>query len=268
MRSAFYSSILAFMLCLPLSVYATSRGGLEFSFANVQIQNVNGYSYLSYDVILRGNVPGERLGTGITLINYNPGVFGYRIKTQNNLIVTKGVLLNGTPSSYYNLYIADSLPTRIGLTYEYYSQPGLGHVVPSEFSQLLNVKMRIQNFNLSSGISFYASGMSMQQYLDDNTTNFCPVIAPASIPDVIPSSPTITSIVRHNSQLSISWQAVPNCSYNVFSAAEPNSETWIVEAADLNSCNWSGTLSNSKRFYRITAHNTTNYERRRSEIEP
>jgi len=268
MRSAFYSSILAFMLCLPIEVFATPRGGLEFSFANVQIQNVNGYSYLSYDVMLRGNVPGDRLGTGLTLINYDPGVFGYRIKTQNNLIVTKGTLLNGTPSSYYNLYIADSLPTRIGLTYEYYAQPGSGHLVPSEFVQLLNVKMRIQNFNLSSGISFHASGMSMQQYLDDNITNFSPVSASSTIPDVLPSSPTITSIVRQHSQICISWQAVPNSNYSVLSATEPNSETWIVEAADINSCNWSGTLSISKRFYKVTAHNTTNYERRRSEIEP
>lgn len=258
--------LIALMLFMPLLMSATERGGLEFSFANTHVQKSGGDSYLCFDVMIRGNNPGDRLGTGIVLINYSSAVFGYRVKQQSNLIVSKGTLLSGNPTSYYNLYIADSLPTRIGLTYEYYMQPGSGSLVPAEFTQLINVKMKIQNINLPAGISFYSNGMSMQQYLDDNVTVFNPINTAATIAEIIPGSPDISSISQQNDHITITWQPFPNCNYNVFSAASPNSDIWINEAENISNNYWTGLQSPDKRFYIVTATSNVNNGSRRNEI--
>jgi len=255
------------MLLAPLAVAATVPGGLEFAFANTRVQNSGGSSYLSFDVMIRGSNSGDRLGTGIILINYSPAVFGYRVKLQNNLSVTKGTLLSGAQASHYNLYLADSLPTRLGVTYEYFLQPGLGSVVPLEFTQLVNIRIKIQNLSLPAGISFASSGMSMQQYIDDNATLFSPVITSATISEVLPATPQITSISVLNSQTTITWQSIPNCTYKVLSAAEPNSETWMCEAAELNSPYWVSAQSSPRRFYIVTATSNANNGIRRNEIE-
>lgn len=253
MRKIVYYLLLILMLLLPMLLSASNRGGLEFGYDNVQVQSIDGISYLNFDVMLKGSLDSDRLGTGIALINYNPAAFGHRIRNQNNVIVSKGTLISGNPSSYYNLYIADSIPTRLAITYEYFYPQGYGTLVPSEFQQLLNIKIKIQNYDISAGISFYSTGMNNQQYLDDNATIFSPVISTASITEPIPMAPQISSISSQNAQISIAWEAIPNCSYNVLSASAPDSATWITEAENISNNYWTGSSGYDKRFYIVTA---------------
>ncbi len=258
--------IIATMLFMPLLISATERGGLEFNFANVQVQQIDGSSYLNLDVMVKGNNAIDRLGTGIVLINYNSAVFGYRVNNQNNLIVSKGTLLSGNPASYYNLYLADSLPTRLAVTYEYFYPQGYGSIVSTEFQQLLNIKIKIQNYGLPAGIGFHSTGMSNQQYLDDNASIFAPVTSIASIPDLIPATPEIISVSWENAQITLTWEEIPNCTYNIFSAASPYSDIWICEADNISNNYWTEFQSSDKRFYVVTANSNVNYGSRRNEI--
>ncbi len=267
MRNKLYLPVFFLVLFLPLFLAGSIRGGLEFNFANVQVQHIDGSSYLNLDVMVKGNNAIDRLGTGIVLINYNSAVFGYRVKNQNNLIVSKGALLSGNPTSYYNLYIADSLPTRLAVTFEYLYPQGYGSIVSTEFQQLLNIKIKIQNYGLPAGISFYTNGMNNQQYLDDNITIFNPVNTLATISENIPGSPDILSISQQNTQITITWQPLSSCNYNVLSAAEPNSETWITEAENISNNYWTGSQGSDKRFYVIIATSNVSNGSRRNEIE-
>jgi hypothetical protein len=244
---------LLFLYAWASPVLGTNRGGIEFAFSDARVVRIGSSDYLDFDIMARGTNTTDRLGTGIVLINYNPAVFGYRVVNNNNLIVTRGILLPISPVNRYNLYQMDNLSSRLAVTYEYFSQPGNGSILSPDFQQLLNLKIKIQNFGLGAGLAFHSTGMSQQQYLDDNATLFSPVVSIGTITELIPPTPQISSITVQNSNLTLSWQAIPGCVYSVFSAFMPDSAEWLTEADALTEGTWTCPLATEKRFYHVTA---------------
>ncbi len=246
------------MVVLSPLLYGYNREGLEFGFANVKVSRLNEDAYLDFDMCVRTTNNQDRLGTGLVLINYDPAAFGSRIVANGNVIVSKGALLQPGIPELYNIYVADSLPDRLAITFEYALEPGSGSAPGMQFKQLVNVKIRIQQFMVSPGISFHSAAMANQQYLDDNASTFQPITSVTSITEIIPTTPVVSSINVHNSTLTLSWTEVANCYYNVYTSDNPDDNSWVLAAQNLGSNTWTGLQTQAKKFFYITAQSCSN----------
>lgn len=235
------------------------RGGIEFSFANTQITTIASDMYYSFDIqaVALGTGTNPRLGTGMVLINYNPTVFGEWVKTSNNVIITKGILLSTSPFPFYSIIANDNQASRLAVTFEYLVSAGWGNILEFSPVQLLNIKLKV-NAAGNAGLSFAQSQMTGEQYQDDNATVLNPVIATDTENSFIstsPTSPVNLTLSTTNNIVTLSWQNVPGCTYNIYSAGNPESAVWQTEAIGITQPFWSNPIQAAKKFYRVTSQN-------------
>jgi hypothetical protein len=232
------------------------RSAIEYNFADAQIVTIDSELYFSWEVMATatgiGTMP--RLGTGMVVINYNTAVFGEWVCANSNTLVTRGALLTTSPIILYNMIVNDNQAGRLAITFEYTSASGGGNLLADTPQQLVNVKLRILQGG-SVGLSFAASYMNGEQYQDNNTTLLSPVIADDTENSVITCTPPPTdlSISISNNILLLTWQGIPGCIYNIYSANNPDSETWQTEEIGVVQTHWSCTVTASRRFYYVSA---------------
>jgi hypothetical protein len=229
------------------------RGGIEFSFANVQIITLSSIDYLSFDIQALGSGTAARIGTGIILFNYSSTAFGNNICANNNVIVSKGILTSPNEPTIYNIIINDNQSNRLAITFEYTSTTGTGNRLQVYPKTLVNVKLKIIHEGNYAGLSFASTLMMGQQYQDDNITLLSPITTTTIDNSYLPSKPIDLLFSIHNGALQLSWQEVPGCTYSIYSASSPISENWQVEATGLIHPNWSTSLNELKRFYYVTS---------------
>lgn len=232
------------------------RGGIVFSLANAELIEWDGESYFSLDVMASSPDSDQRLGTGIILLNYNPEVFGYNVRTNNNVIVTQGDLVHGVPFSFYYLIINDNTCSRLAVTYEYLYSAGQGGLLASTPQQLVNIKLRVLSTGHNAGMSFQQNMMANQQYWDDNATLFDPVMATDTENSLIPPRPQNLILIQSGDDISLQWDQISGCSYSVHSSVDPMSDNWLLEASGLTEPAWGQAMANDRKFFRVTATGT------------
>lgn len=232
------------------------RGGIEFSFANPDLVEWEGESYFSLDVMASSPDSDQRLGTGVVLLNYNPEVFGFSVRTNNNVIVTQGDLVYREPFAFYYFIVNDNTSTRLAVTYEYLYSAGQGGLLSTTPQQLFNVKFKVLGTGHRAGIGFQQNMMSNQQYWDDNATLFDPVVALDVENSLIPILPQHIALTIIGNVLFVSWDQVSGCTYSVYSAVDPLANDWQLEASGLTESAWSQAVEEDKKFFRVTATGT------------
>ncbi len=238
---------------LPIRADLQTRGGIQFYVANTEMVDIAGESYLEYDVLASGSQAGQRLGTGILLINYNPAVFGNHLHNSGSIVVTRESLLLTQPFSLYGLIVNDNSSSRVAITFEYMFVAGWGNILGTEPQSLVHVRMKVQSFGGETGISFAQNLMAGQQYTDDNSTLFSPVLAQDTLNIYLPLAPAGITLNVLDGILYIGWQAQPNCEYTVYSASSLMLDDWIVEASGLLQPGWQAAMTSPSRFFRVTA---------------
>ncbi len=250
-----------YLSCIGTSLFGTediTRSGISFIFANAQIVSLDTGSYFSFDIMAAATGSGAmpRLGTGMVVFQYNSSVFGEWVKTNGNVIVSRGSLISTSPLSLYNMIVNDNQLNRLAVTFEYTAAPGGGNYLALDALPLVNVKLKIQNGGYA-GISFATNSMIDEQYQDDNYTLLSPVLAVATENSIIPSRPLALTVSVLNSTVQLNWQIVPGCTYNVYSAADPTAQIWHLEATALTEASWNTSLIQENRFFYVTAHSNT-----------
>lgn len=240
-------------LLLPAKTAPRSRGGIEFSMENAELIQQEGETCLSLDIMASSPDSDQRLGTGIVLLNYNPDVFGYNVRTNNNVSVSPGELLSTEPFPFYGIIINDNSATRLAVTYEYTAPPGYGGLLDNAPEQLFNVRFKVQSAGFPAGISFQQDMMANQQFMDDNATLFDPVTALDEENGLIPSQPENLCLTFNGNNLILSWSEVSGCLYNVWSVDDPASGNWIQEASGLSDPVWNCLIAEPVKFLRVTA---------------
>ncbi len=74
-------------------------------------------------------------------------------------------------------------------------------------------------------------------------------------PESAPISPQNVLINVISGEIQISWDPVPDCTYNVYSSLQPyaNPSTWTTEVTGLVNPNWADTFGDTKKFYFVKA---------------
>ena len=251
--------ILILAACLSFCLVAVrlaaepTRSPLVFSFANASLAETGGIPYFCLDVMANIEGAEQRLGTVIVYLNYNPQVFGEYVKLNGNVGVERGAILTTSPFPLYNLIVNDNGATRLAVTFEYLFTPGGGSLLTEAPKSLLSFRFSILNPGFASGFSFQQSLMAGEQYQDDNATLFSPVTATDTENFVVPAQPAGLAIALDGGTLSLSWQECPGCVYTVYSAAEPFSAAWQIEATELPAAQWNGISGDERKFFRVTA---------------
>jgi len=70
-----------------------------------------------------------------------------------------------------------------------------------------------------------------------------------------PDPPINLTIEITETDVVLTWDLVPDATYNVYSSDDPNDsvENWILEEEDISGTTWNETIPTSKKFYRVTA---------------
>lgn len=255
------SKKILFLLLSILLVYPTfcsssnilSRGGIEFSFNNAQLVRESGNLYLNVDIMVKSLNVNSRLGTGMVLINYNTQSFGTNIRTNGNVIVSRGELLSTNPLPIYPIYIQDNTPNRLAITYEYTGSTGNGSLLTSTPQRLLNIKLKVQSTGYPAGLSFQSDLMANEQYQDDNSTLLSPVMATDIENSILPTTPSNVILIPGNPYFTLSWGQCAGCTYSVYSSANPYSDSWQLEVTNLTQPSWDFIPGSSMKFYKVIA---------------
>lgn len=233
-----------------------SGTGINYSFANQQIVTVGSNSYYDFDVMASADQGGNRLGTGILLLNYNHEVFGNNVYGNSNVTVSRGSLLLTNPYPFYGLIINDNSPSRLAITFEYLFIAGFGNIVTEGPQQLVHIRMKLQNRGHMVNLGFAEGLMAYQQYMDNNQTLFYPVVCTDTDDTYLPLSPSGLTLSFQSGSLLLQWQPQIHCTYSVFSTSDIGSDVWQVEATGLTQNTWSTIPNVRTRFYRIVAEST------------
>lgn len=257
------NATLQIVLILSLCLLGTSLNAdngtaydLVFTYANQQIVTVGTDRYYAFDVMAKSGSPGQRLGTGILLINYNNEVFGHQVFGCGNAIISRGDLLLTYPYPLYGLIVNDNSPSRLAITFEYLFMAGWGSILTAQPQQLVHVRMKLQNHGHNVNLSFASNLMASQQYMDNNQTLFQPVVCSDIDGTYLPLAPSGLTISTTNGLLQLQWQEQLNCTYTVLSASSGYPENWQIEATELTQPYWTTATTSEMRFYRVIAEST------------
>jgi hypothetical protein len=235
--------------CLETPNY---RNGIEFSLSGLTIESGT-ESYLNFDVLVKGSAETYRIGTGIILLSYNPATFGSSVVASNNVIILPGEILTTDPVPVYRLALKDYSPGCLAVTFEYIYLAGFGNLLTDSFQQLLNIKLKITAFGNATGLSLRQTEMNLQQYKDDNSTLFSPVSVSGADNGFLTQTPLNPVLTEQNGVLTLSWQPVSGCVYNVYSSDFPKGGIWQLEALRLTQPLWQDFSPGQYRFYRLTS---------------
>jgi hypothetical protein len=228
------------------------RNGIEFSLSGLTIES-GADVYLGFDVMVRGSASTDRIGTGIILLNYNLASFGSNVFINNCALVIPGFLLSSEPPNNYRIALNDFNPGCLAITYEYTSAGGSGNLLTESFQQLFHIKLKISAFGNTTGLSLLQPEMNLQQYKDDNSTLFSPVSVSGEDNGFLTQMPLNPVLTEQNGTLTLSWQPVSGCFYNVYSSEFPDSGVWQPEALRLTQPEWQNPVPGQHKFYRVTS---------------
>ncbi len=146
------------MLAVVLLVGKAHGTGIIFEFANSEITSDAGELYYEYDILASVTQAGTYHDLLQMWINYNTLAFGESIQSNNNLTVTRGPLL----TSAYLLTIVNVTESEFAINTELDANPPVE--MPTTPTQLVHVKMKIQNVGYTTGIVFQDDWMVGEQY--------------------------------------------------------------------------------------------------------
>jgi len=227
--------------------------GLDFLLAHPAIEEIGEDSYLSFELQLSADESDMRLGTGIILLEYDTAAFGSYVNDNSTVMATKGGLLTDGVFSAYNLIINDYAEDCLAITHEYWGNQDAGSLLLPSFQSLLRLSLPITAFEHFAGLEMLQPLMQDQQYRDDNSSLWNPVSTHPISSLYLPCAPTGLSLEAAEGNLQLSWDAMAERVYNIYSAASPDSEDWQLEASNLSTSSWAIPISHSSRFYRVKA---------------
>lgn len=214
--------ILLLLLALTAAMHAES---ITFTFANGQVTNDGTYKYYEFDVMAQGAEGNTQVGDLMIYINYNTDAFGTLVKTNLNITVTMGTLVQG---ALYSSTVNDNTASRVAVATEYLvpATPSMANLLPSTPTQYVHVKLKIQNDSQTAGLSFQQSLMTGQQYLSNNETKYNPVIATdtdnSNLNPIAVELASFTAKAQGGAVL-LEWQTASesdHAGFNVFRSAE------------------------------------------------
>ena len=171
--------IILLIICMPVLIFAQGLEGdvgLLYTLANGQLTSDGTNTYYELDVMLQASETGTRLGTGIVFLSYS-SAFSTMISYSGNLNVTMGTLLQSPfpPLPFYDIYVLDSLPSVFAVTFEFLQVQGFGTQIPTSATQLLHVKMEIQNPDDPIQVCIWPDEMPGETFYDDEWTWYSPI---------------------------------------------------------------------------------------------
>ncbi|HOC94967.1 MAG TPA: T9SS type A sorting domain-containing protein [Candidatus Cloacimonadota bacterium] len=183
---------LSVLLIMLIPIILAAQGiegdaGILYTFANGQITESGGINYFEFDIMAQatpveqGNL--TRLGDGVMWLYYNTNAFGTNIYTNDNVTVTRGTLLYAPPPfTMYGVYLNDTGDTHqtptlplFALTFEYLGDVGYGTPLPATPTQLLHVKIKIQDTSEQPWVCIWDVKMPGESFYDDHWTWYSPV---------------------------------------------------------------------------------------------
>lgn len=182
------------LLCLMIAPgWLAAQVGISYGLQGVGYSHEAGERYYSFDVLARASASGTGIGTGIFYLQYSSAAFGSWIYTGGGLEVIPGTLTTH-PFYNYGLYPNDNGANLLAVTFEYEGFAGYGNPLPAEDTQLLRIRLRLEDPLQDVAISFWPPQgdpawqnlMAGQQYYDDNATLYDPVSAGPGISDSLP----------------------------------------------------------------------------------
>jgi len=248
-----------------LGVLTLNSASITFSFANAQITGDSDRS-LEFDIMAKADEAGTRIGSNQIYLHYNSAAFGENIFMNDKLEVTKGSLLGGelVPGVplYNELNFADNAVNIVGIQAEYIFStiPDMANELTTDYSDLFHITISIQDSTIMSGIEFEQSLMIGQQYESNNSTIYNPVLIDGALNIYLrnPEQPAISSIVRSENIVTISWNPTDAATfYEVQNSDFPNGPFGEDTSGTFNNTTWSAALNpaDGKKFYRVIAHN-------------
>lgn len=212
------------LLLLAALTPALLAESITFTFANGQVTNDGTYKYYEFDVMAAGSDGGTHLGDTQVYINYNTDAFGTSLKGNSNITVTLGTLVTG---GLYNFVVNDNTASRVSIATEYLAPgvPTMANELLTSPTQLLHIKIKIQNDSHNAGLSFHSPLMIGQQYEANNSTKYDPVIATDT--DNSPLNPIAVELVSFTATVQggtvlLEWQTASesdHAGFNVFRRA-------------------------------------------------
>jgi len=210
--------------------------GIYFTFANAEVTQSEGESYYEFDVMIHGDNDSTKFAELQALIWYNSDAFGESIKQTGNVTITPGTLL---PQYFYRIHQNDNDLNRLFVSCEYVIEgEELASVLPATPASLFHIKIRIQDSNQTSGISYYEPHMRNQQFYANHWDLYNPVVAQdylndplsgGTVPVVLSS---FTAAINPRGNILLTWvtQTESNClGYRIFR----NQEDDLANALDL-----------------------------------
>ncbi|MGC9362403.1 MAG: hypothetical protein ACP5F3_05675, partial [Candidatus Syntrophosphaera sp.] len=230
-----------------------ARGGITCHLGNPLLQTEGDDVYFSLDVMVSADLAGERMGTGIILLEYNPDVFGNSLINANGLTVSAGELLADGYLDSFNILCKDHQEDILAITFEYTGSGTEGPLLTAYPVCLLELSFRINELSGISGVDFCEDLMQGQQFMADNSTLFDPVGFDNLEYDYLPSPPQDLEIICQDGTINLSWAPVPGCQYNVYSSADPMTGAWTLEAGGLQDPAWTDISQQGMRFYKVAS---------------
>lgn len=172
---------LVILAILPLALVAQT--GIHFSLANGAFSAEGGEVFFEFDVLANASQTGTNIGTGIVVLDYSLLAFGYNVHNGGNAAVGAGTLTGGP---FYRLIVNDYAlvnSSRLSITFEYLLLAGYGNPLPAQPTQLLHLKLKLQDPAQQAYVAFAGSLMEGEQYQDDNQTPYDPVTFGAGLSD-------------------------------------------------------------------------------------
>jgi len=164
-------SILFMTLTKPVKAFPPVGEGITFSFANPQVTTSGPDKYFEFDIMAHATA-NTQFELAQIYIDYNTAAFGTDISGTVNLTITKGALLNtvnhsgtGGDIGSYDIYSSNNTTSRISI-YNSWQKTDLGggengydltNTLGTTDQVYIHIKIKVQDWNQSSGLSFNTS---------------------------------------------------------------------------------------------------------------
>lgn len=240
---------------VPVTGFRNERGPIRFSQSNPELQELGDGVILHLDILASAVIPGNRLGTGMMLMEYNPAVFGEFLVSSAGLSVAPGELL-GEYGSMFQIWVNDRGPKVVAITFEYIGSPDDGPLLSSEPACILELGFRVQQLCGPAGLHFCQELMQGQQYKADNAILFSLVDFEELEQDHLPSPPQNPCLNVADGIALLTWDPVPGCEYSVYTTQDPHGGEWTREAVQLQSEAWVDACPQGRKFYKVVSTKT------------
>lgn len=246
---------LLMLLTLLIPVFLVAQGagdaGILYTLANGTLTSDAQGTYYEFDVMAQmtpSNHAQTRLGTGIFMLEYSwpdewpfGSAFGTYIEDSGNVVVSKGTLLQDLvlPPPYptfviYTLNIVDSTPHVLSVTFLFEQTQGMGAILPVVPTQLVHIKMTVQNPEIAARVCFWPDLMvNNETFYDDEATWYDPIETGSCITQdpPLPVELSYFSCVMSNTNAAVNLTWVTQTETNMVGFRVIRGESNVLEEA-------------------------------------